>query len=158
MIRKAHAADHSAMVEIGAEVYANLGNYREILPSWLCHPGVEAYVAVGQGETIEGFIMVGIFDAPKPATGAVLDLLAIAVAPPFQRQGLGTALLHFAVQTAEADSRVLELRLTVAEDNAVAQRLFKSVGFEILDENHGAYDRGQRAIRMARHCVLQRPA
>jgi hypothetical protein len=43
-----------------------------------------------------------------------------------------------------------EIRLTVAETNAVGQRLFAAHGFSVLDDHHGHYDGGQRAIRMSR--------
>ena len=35
-----------------------------------------------------------------------------------------------------------------ADTNVRARKLFESFEFEVLDENHGSYDGGQRAIRM----------
>ncbi|MBT8495492.1 MAG: hypothetical protein KJO07_20755, partial [Deltaproteobacteria bacterium] len=44
---------------------------------------------------------------------------------------------------------VPEMRLTVADSNQAGQKLFHSEGFRVLDSDHGCYDGGQRAIRMA---------
>ena len=45
---------------------------------------------------------------------------------------------------------VVELRLSVAEPNARARRLFEQFGFHFVDGEHGRYDGGQRALHMAR--------
>jgi ribosomal-protein-alanine N-acetyltransferase len=79
----------------------------------------------------------------------VADLLAIGVAPAHQRRGVGRTLLDFAVDVAMSHPQeVRELRLTVADDNAPALALFLRSGFVVLDPTHGAYDKGQRALRM----------
>ena len=44
MIRRCVTADHEWIRRLAAEVYAELGDYGAILPSWLDHPGVLAYV------------------------------------------------------------------------------------------------------------------
>lgn len=145
-------------------VYADLGDYGRIMPSWLDHPGVLAYVEIA--DALRGFVLLGFYEfngvaersaTPAPAEAIdqayVADLLALAVHPQFQRQGVGRALLDHAIQVAELASRhgrVSELRLTVADDNQVGLRLYQRAGFRILDEEHGSYDGGQRAIRMAR--------
>jgi ribosomal protein S18 acetylase RimI-like enzyme len=67
--------------------------------------------------------------------------------------GIGTRLLTFAlefVSEAAARAPVKEMRLTVADTNPGAQKLFGQHGFAILDAHHGSYDGGQRAIRMRR--------
>ena len=46
-------------------------------------------------------------------------------------------------------SHITQLRLTVAENNAGAQRLYARSGFRIV-EGAATYDRGQRALRMVR--------
>jgi ribosomal protein S18 acetylase RimI-like enzyme len=140
-----------------AEVYADLGDYGKIIPSWMSHPGVLTFVdSIDEavGEVRRGFILIGFYepeDLIPPRLCA--DLLAIAVAPPYQRQGIGRMLLELAVDVARLahpETPVRELRLTVAETNRPALALFRAAGFVILDPKHGAYDGGQRALRMRR--------
>lgn len=156
MIRRAKPADHAWIRDTAADVYRSLGDYATIIPSWLEHTGVLAYVedAAAEGEPRRrGFILLGFYEPETVPPGAyVADLLAIAVAPGFQRQGLGRHLLRYAIHVARLagrENRVPEIRLTVAETNAAGRRLFSSSGFRVLDEDHGCYEGGQRAIRMA---------
>jgi ribosomal protein S18 acetylase RimI-like enzyme len=159
MIRRAAPADHDFIIQTGALVYAPLGDYGRILPGWLAHPGVLGFVEADDCATdrARGFILLGFYTgwgegSPRPGE-LVADLLAIAVAPEHQRAGIGNRLLEFALDfVGEAASRapVTEIRLTVAESNPGAQRLFRRHGFDSVDEHHGEYDGGQRAIRMRR--------
>jgi ribosomal protein S18 acetylase RimI-like enzyme len=96
--------------------------------------------------------LLGFYDGGSEQH-TIADLLAIAVHPNYQRMGIGRTLLDFAIRMAELASRarrVQEIQLTVADTNAVGQRLFTSSGFQILNQHHGFYDGGQRAIRMTR--------
>ncbi len=88
-------------------------------------------------------------DTPSPV---VADLLALAVLPAFRKKGIGSKLLHHVIDVAERvapSSRITALRLTVADSNVGAQRLYARNGFRIVDGS-ATYDRGQRALRMAR--------
>lgn len=152
-------ADHAWIATVAADVYRDLGDYGTIIRSWLSHPGVLTYVeespAPGVGSAIRrGFTLLGFYEPAGIAPGRyVADLLAIAVDRSHQRQGVGSMLLDHAIHLAglAADGgRVPEIRLTVADTNAVGRQFFRSFGFTVLDENHGRYDGGQRAIRMTR--------
>jgi ribosomal protein S18 acetylase RimI-like enzyme len=160
MIRRATVLDAEWIRDTAAHVYAALGDYGRVIPGWVAHPGVVTYIETATPEIRRGFILLGFY-APWTVSETerssihpgelVADLLAIAVAPEHQRHGVGKTLLTYAidlVREASARAPVRELRLTVADTNTVAQRLFDFFGFEVLDENHGAYDGGQRAIRM----------
>lgn len=159
MIRASAPEDADWIRDVAAAVYRPLGDYGVIIPSWMAHPGVLTFVEVAD-DTRErrGFILIGFYAPTDLARGhLVADLLAIAVEDAHQRRGVGKALLGYAVDLARmAGSRVPvpEIRLTVADTNHGARRLFESFAFEVLDENHGAYDGGQRAIRM-RHRLPQ---
>jgi|RhiMethySRZTD1v2_1073278.scaffolds.fasta_scaffold199388_2 ribosomal protein S18 acetylase RimI-like enzyme len=161
MIRRSDGArDADWIRRTAATVYAELGDYGRIIPTWMGHAGVMTFVEMADedagGETRRGFILIGFYE-PEPGDLSrgllVADLLAIAVSPEHQRRGVGRTLLEFAVDVATEASRqapVREIRLTVAETNRPALALFKNSGFEILDPHHGAYDGGQRALRMRR--------
>lgn len=157
MIRRAELADHPWIITTGAEAYHDLGDYTRILPSWLEQPGVLAWIdhdIQGRGR---GFAMLGFYvddptTLPLGASQVVADLLALAVRPGFQRRGIGSKLLHHVIEVAERvapQSQIASLRLTVAETNVGAQRLYARNGFRVIDGS-ATYDRGQRALRMAR--------
>ncbi len=152
VIRRCDITDHAWITEVSAAVYGELGDYGTIIPAWLDHPGVLAYV--DEEEQRRGFIILGFYEINDGTRDrCVADLLAIAVEPQFQRQGIGRRLLDFAIRIACAagpQNNVSEIRLTVPETNTVGRRLYTSNGFEVLDAEHGAYDGGQRAIRMSR--------
>jgi ribosomal protein S18 acetylase RimI-like enzyme len=156
MIRRSdpQRGDPEWIRQTAAEVYADLGDYGKIIPAWMSHPGVLTFVEVSDepGDVRRGFILIGFYEpedlVPPRLVG---DLLAIAVAPAFQRRGIGKSLLELAADVARLayrDPPVRELRLTVAETNQAALALFRRAGFVVLDPKHGAYDRGQRALRM----------
>lgn len=155
MIRRSTADDHRWIERLAAEVYGALGDYGRIIGTWLDHPGVLAYVDETPIGELRGFAMLGFYEPQESSNGVdyVADLLAIAVAPSFQRMGVGRELLRYTIHVARLagkHNRVSEIRLTVAHDNAVGRNLYLSSGFVVLDEDHGLYDGGQRAIRMAR--------
>jgi ribosomal protein S18 acetylase RimI-like enzyme len=167
VIRRADGSKEEAdwIRRTAALVYAELGDYGKIIPSWMSHAGVMTYLETipapvpapgrlaGEGEIRRGFILLGFYE-PSDAPGRLAaDLLAIAVAPEHQRKGVGRSLLEFALEIATVageQAPVSEMRLTVAATNPAGLALFRAHGFEVLDERHGAYDGGQRAIRMRR--------
>lgn len=163
MIRRAEVADHPWIVATGAEAYADLGDYTRILPSWLDQPGVLAWIDHDLQGRGRGFAMLGFYMEDPTGTAAgqtqvVADLLALAVLPSQQRRGIGNRLLTHVIEVAERvapSSRIHTLRLTVAETNTGAQRMYARAGFTMV-EGSATYDRGQRALRMARPLEPQR--
>ncbi len=157
MIRRAEVTDHPWIIATGAEAYHDLGDYTRILPSWLDQPGVLAWIDADMQGRGRGFAMLGFYmedptGSGNPATQVVADLLALAVLPSQQGRGIGGKLLAHVIEVAERvapSSHIASLRLTVAETNTGAQRLYARSGFRIVDGS-ATYDRGQRALRMAR--------
>lgn len=158
MIRRAELQDHPWIIAAGADAYLDLGDYTRILPSWLDQPGVLAWIDHDPVGKSRGFAMLGFYMEDPLVTGGngppqvIADLLALAVLPQFQRRGLGGKLLAHVIEVAERvapSSHIGTLRLTVAEDNIGAQKLYERTGFTIVDGS-ATYDRGQRALRMAR--------
>jgi len=152
MIRRAEVQDNPWIVATGAEAYRDLGDYTRILPSWLEQPGVLAWIDQDTQGRGRGFAMLGFYTDDPASKQVIADLLALAVLPIYQRHGIGSTLLAHVIDVAERvapSSQIGQLRLTVAEDNVGAQRLYARSGFRIVDGS-ATYDRGQRALRMAR--------
>jgi ribosomal protein S18 acetylase RimI-like enzyme len=155
VIRRAEIQDHPWIISTGAEAYRDLGDYTRILPSWLEQPGVLAWIDEDVQGHGRGFAMLGFYSEEGTKNGkqqVVADLLALAVLPTFQRRGIGSRLLAHVIDVAERvapASHIGQLRLTVAEDNVGAQRLYARSGFHVV-EGAATYDRGQKALRMVR--------
>jgi ribosomal protein S18 acetylase RimI-like enzyme len=156
VIRRAEAADHPWIIATGADAYRDLGDYTRILPSWLEQPGVLAWIDHDLQGRGRAFAMLGFYlEAPNPNAEVVADLLALAVLPAFQCRGIGSKLLTHVIEVSERvapSSRIAALRLTVAETNTAAQRLYARAGFRVVDGS-AVYDRGQRALRMVRRLL-----
>jgi ribosomal protein S18 acetylase RimI-like enzyme len=152
-IRRGGAADAVFVREVAEQVFAELGDYGRILPTWLVHDGVLTHVAEEEGVPV-GYTMLGFYTAGPPRQQEyVADLLAIAVSPRAQSRGIGKQLLEHAITQAGLARRrmpVTELRLSVAEPNLRARRLFEQFGFRFVEGEHGRYDGGQRALHMIR--------
>ncbi len=154
-IRRYGPFDRDWITGVAADVYRDLGDYRVILPPWLDHPGVATWLEEQgnrDGRVRRGFVLLGFRADSEPDLGLVGELIALAVAPDHQRQGVGRALLRHAIGVAERTCPELgpaTLMLTVARDNAVGRRLYESAGFTSVPGDHGCYDSGQVALRMA---------
>ncbi|MBP6628709.1 MAG: GNAT family N-acetyltransferase [Kofleriaceae bacterium] len=151
MIYRGNTADHDWAAHLGAEVYASLGNYAQILSAWLDQPGVSLWIegrAVGDRR---GLAMLGY--VADEAGQVVADLLALAVEPAWQRRGIGGALLAHVIRVAERSAGALgveRLGLTVVHDNWVGRRMYERAGFVVADAEVGSYAGGQRAVHMVR--------
>jgi ribosomal protein S18 acetylase RimI-like enzyme len=154
-LRKGREADVPWLRRLSGEAFAPFGRYDDLIPAWASSAGTSLMVAESDGDPI-GFVLVGFFrDAGAGGADgwAYADLLAIAVEEEWRGRGVGRLLLREAVSLAEARSRITplrELRLSVADSNLAARRLFESEGFGLAADGHGSYDGGQAALRMAR--------
>jgi len=150
-LRLATAADTGFVRELATEAFAPFGDYRELLPRWTAMPGVACWVAADPDPC--GFVMVGFYFGDVARTWVYADVLAIAVRADRRGRGIGSRLIERAIESAlqaRGTFDVRELRLTVADTNLRAQKLFATHGFAVSDEDHGRYDGGQRALRMRR--------
>jgi ribosomal protein S18 acetylase RimI-like enzyme len=151
-IRRGGNADAAFIRSVAADVFAQFGDYSRILPTWLLHDGVLTHVAEEDDRAV-GYTMIGFYAAGPPRhQDYVADLLAIAVAPAAQGRGVGKLLLQHAIMQASIARKrmpVSEMRLSVAEPNLRARRLFEQLGFRLVEGEHGVYDGGQRALHMA---------
>jgi ribosomal protein S18 acetylase RimI-like enzyme len=149
-IRRGGGGDVEFIRTVAEQVFSHLGDYGRILPGWLLHDGVVTYIAEIDEQPI-GYTMLGFY--PVARGEFVADLLAIAIGPDAQGRGVGKKLLAHAIAEARAARRrlpVRELRLSVADSNLRARRLFEQFGFKLMDGDHGVYDGGQVALHMSR--------
>jgi ribosomal protein S18 acetylase RimI-like enzyme len=155
LVRAGSPADDEWIVALGTEAYAALGDYHGALTGWLAQPGVTRLVAIDPERTRLGFVLTGFCGADDlPAGELICDLIAVAVEPEARGRGVGRRLVDATIDLAEtaraAGVRVVDVRLTVADDNPVARHLFATAGFTMRDPAHGQYDNGQRALRLGR--------
>ena len=142
-ISPAGATDVAFVRCLSASVFARFGDYEALLPALMDDPRVRTAVA-WSGTTRLGFAMyLPVDDAPGE-----VDLVALAVEPAWQGRGVGRALLAFVEHEARARAGggTSSVRLTVAEDNAAARRLFEGTGYRPIDGEQGRYDGGQRSM------------
>lgn len=115
-------------------------------------PGVHTFVyqADGSHKVLRGFVTLAYLKAEE-SCGSVLEIMALAVQDKYQKQGIGTDLLDFAVHFLKASwpeaDRGPKLRLSVASSNK-ARMFFQKFGFRIIGEGNWKYPAGQTALRM----------
>jgi len=149
VFRPAGADDARFLAELAGEAFGSYGDYQTVVAAWAADPFVEATIVVHDGAPAGAAFLLFLRPGEAPDT-RVGDLLALAVAAPFRGRGLGRALLAHVVERARGVSRrhgIDALRLAVAESNAVARRLFESLGFRYY-EAEGSYPHGQKALHM----------
>lgn len=147
VVRAARAQDAAFIDDMGRTTFLAYGSYDRCLEDWFENDAVETSIAELNGRSA-GFSMITAYSDPERPRENVADLIAIAVTKELRSRGIGGRLLAHALAFAESSpSKPREVWLVVAEDNARAQRLFRSVGFQ-LGKGLGIYPAGQRALRM----------
>jgi ribosomal-protein-alanine N-acetyltransferase len=79
------------------------------------------------------------------SSGESSDILEICVAPMAQNNGIGKMLLTAAIELSIA-RKLQKIILEVAEDNAIAQQLYRRADFREIGRRQGYYQRGARQI------------
>ena len=147
-LRLARDSDLEFILDLCRKVFLEFGSYDRYMAEWFREEIVSNYIAEVDSAPA-GFFMLAIHPA-SPAQEAVAELLSIAVVPELRSRGIGAALLDRSILLARESSLDLgEIRLSVAEGNARAQRMFARRGFRI---GHviGVYPAGQRALFMTK--------
>ena len=145
-LRPATRSDRSFVERLSSEVFARFGRYDRILPPLVKHPLVCTLIA----ETPEGAAGFAMFSWLSLSRKAEADLVAIAVSALSQRRGIGRVLLEGVEREVrrEAGGVACSVRLTVAEDNLPARRLFESAGYRPIPGVRGCYEGGQLSLGM----------
>jgi ribosomal protein S18 acetylase RimI-like enzyme len=148
--RAARGADTSFLADLAREAFAPYGDYAPVVEEWAAHPYVKVTIAEQDGGRVGAAFLLFLRPREAPDT-AVADLLALAVAAPWRGRGFGAVLLRHVIERAREAAprhRARTLRLTVAETNTNARRLFESAGFR-YDREEGSYPGGQKALHMS---------
>ena len=145
--RIAREKDRDFIKRLSAAVFSIFGDYDEILSQWFLQPGVFTVIGSKNGTPI-GFAMLRLEEGENEGASTG-ELLAIAVAPEHQGQGIGKALLS-QVEDLARQYRVREIRLHTAKDNLSARFLFERAGYEVVGSKKNYYPQGQPAVMMGK--------
>ncbi len=150
-VRVATGDDRAFVRRLAHSVFSIYGSYDRYLVEWFDTQGVLTLVGELDEQPV-GLAMLMAYPNRMKGDEALADLLAIAVVPEFQTQGVGTALLTKAIAEApllDSEHPIREIHLSVADGNARGQRLFSQHGFR-FSRDEGIYPAGQRALHMSR--------
>jgi ribosomal protein S18 acetylase RimI-like enzyme len=151
-IRRATSSDQRYLGDLAQEVFAVYGNdYGLMIPAYARDSRVITLI-YEEGRQRVGFIQVGFLEAPGNRRDLIADILAVAVTPGHQGQGVGSALFRRVfelLRPMRERGTVKDVQLTVADTNGSATRLFQRLGFSFHDAEYGTYEGGQQAIRMS---------
>jgi ribosomal-protein-alanine N-acetyltransferase len=125
-IRSAESSDLDALVSLENQCFRS--------PNWVAADFLkyQCRVAEKAGEII-GFIVWREVFTGDPANPAERDILNVAVAPDFRRQGIATALISHVLTPPG------EVFLEVRESNLAAQELYRKLGFCEVGRRYGYY-------------------
>ena len=142
------SGDADFIQTLSRQVFVQYGPYDKTLPRWYLADMAITFLAIMENEPV-GFAMLGraFYDIPLSRSH---ELLAIAIAPEVQGQGIGGLLLNKIISNArkqQADT----LLLHTARENLPAQKLFTQHGFAVAETKTGFYPEGQDAVMMVRH-------
>lgn len=142
-LRLAQEGDLPFVKEL-SQAFAPFGPYEEIIPQWFKDRFIETYILEGE-EGPRGFFMLGLlFPSWLCQT---IDLMAIAVAPGWRRQGLGFLMVEKAKDLARQRGYYF-LRAHVGCQNTPALEMFRKAGFSIRKELPRYYPSGLSAYEL----------
>ncbi len=148
--RKAASRDVAAMQEVFAEAFADKNEFTNLQQylSWSVQDrDIRMIVAETEDKKIAGFVMT---EFNSSTMRNAVHVAQLAVAPEFQGNGVGRALLEQVEQTAlknEFDTVTLQVR----KGNAKAIGLYESMGFGIMGEDQKYYRDGESALEMKKY-------
>ena len=124
--------------EIYISVYPQKKASEAALLTRLIHSPVIYGIAASIDTNLAGFILL-------QSTGDSADILEICVRPVWQNSGIGRKLLQAGLASPYTGqhSRVL---LEVAEDNYIAQHLYRQAGFMLIGSRTQYYQRAEKRI------------
>jgi len=154
IVRRAEPADAHGLKALGDAVgsepegwlvttngWRNVADERRYLRAIRRYPNAAVFVAEDEGAIVG---RLSIARDQHPASHHVADL-GLMVARSHRRRGIGTKLLHAALEWAR-NSEVRKLELHVFPHNVAAIRLYESFGFVQEGYRRGHYRRGNEYV------------
>ncbi len=146
-IRTAESGDLPFVCDLSRRVFRRYGPYEEILPRWFIS-GLSMVVVAETRRGPVGFAMMARM-ADQGAGQETAEIMAIAVDPSRQGQGVGRALME-ALERKAREASIRRLILHTAMDNMTAKALFSRLGFSVAEARKGFYPEGQDALMMCK--------
>jgi ribosomal-protein-alanine N-acetyltransferase len=144
-IRMAKSGDLPFVSDLSKRVFQQYGPYEEILPRWFVSGRSMTILAESRGAPV-GFAMMAR-TADQPDGSRTAEIMAIAVEPAMQGQGVGHVMMAALEKWARAAS-IRRIYLHTAADNVDAKALFSVSGFKAAETSEGFYPQGQDAVMM----------
>jgi len=144
-IRPAKPSDKAFIAGLSGKVFSIYGPYSTTVSRWFESGVTMTLISMAEGRPV-GFVMIGALPGDREGETRA-EVLAIAVAPRFQRRGIGRELLQCAEKKVK-DWGERRLFLHTAKDNHVAQELFLRNGYRPVAIKKGFYPSGKDALMM----------
>jgi len=144
-IREAKQSDKDFLTRLSGEVFSLYGPYGRTVPRWF-ESGLTLTLLSMVGDKRVGFVMIGALPGDREGETRA-EVLAIAVAPGFQKRGIGKELLRCAEKRVEEWGEQ-RLFLHTAKENHLAQKLFLKSGYRPIALKKSFYPSGQDALMM----------
>ena len=128
-IRQTHPEDYEAVNALETTLVDIEADRRAMFEAVLSHPDHSVLVAEVEGAVVGLAHLLVYYDLPHGELSG--ELLGLIVHEDYRRQGFARALLEEACRIARARG-VGEFHINTEQDNAAAQRLYSSIGAEIV--------------------------
>jgi ribosomal-protein-alanine N-acetyltransferase len=135
-LRGAEAGDAAALAELHAHGFDE-GWDAEVFEAFLASPTCFGILAERAGAAV-GFVLLRVVADEG-------EILTLAVAPEWRREGVGTLLMRNGLAAA-CDRGARRIVLEVAVDNGAAQHLYRALGFVAVGVRHRYYGRDDADI------------
>jgi len=145
--RSARRSDKGFIAQLSGKVFTLYGPYRDMVSQWFTTGMTLTRIALADGAPA-GFAMVGRW-VQEESGDSVCELLAIAVEPDRQHQGIGGTLLQeIEKETEQLGEETLVLHTAV--ENLSAQNLFSKADYKPCGIKRQFYPAGQDALMMVK--------
>ena len=146
-IHAAGAADMDFVERLSGIAFRRYGSYQRVIAQWFQSKMTETIIGQMDGRPA-GFAMIGMIRDEASAQD-ICEILAIAVSPAKQHQGIGQMLLK-AVEKKASEWPVERIFLHTAKDNIAARGLFTQNGYVSSGMKANFYPEGQDAMVMSK--------